>query len=469
MATYTLVWDRVKSAKADATIDNPVYTELVARCGNFSILELPLTSGAAVQTDHLIVYSILVENISGGADPSGTFGMSYSTSSLSGRNPVLSASAGSSAGGVGNNGQVYDPGTPLRFFRVATRVTITATVDGIDAGAVVVEGTPIGTVLPAGAFQALFQYRRTIPIPAGPGDGPEPPPPAPAEQSPFIAFPKPLPGPLLPGYSDSREDVSHHTEPDFGVSRVRPVYKNSARKVTAAWEFSHAQFLIFDNWFIDTTKSGTKKFYIHIADNDQGLAWWVATMSEGWTAELIVPGDRWLVSADMRVFGDPLTDRPFFGDLDGYTELVLFSSAELTVTKNLYGLVEMTLDATGVLKDPVHQALYGISPIALDSTAPFFVPLMGLYGLATLDVTGSGRLRRDLALQGLATLTVVSTGELTAPVGGTPIDLYGDSTLELDASGDLTGGTPVAGGSSGLRDDGGYELRDDGGKELRSE
>lgn len=203
-----------------------------------------------------------------------------------------------------------------------------------------------------------------------------------------LAFPQSLNPPTISGYEASYLTATLLSDPDFGPGRLRPLYTTPPRKVSVAWEFFDFEFARFDNWFLNTVKNGTQKFDIQLSDNDQGLIWYTACFTGGWKAEQQQPGLTWIITADLLLYGEPFTTRPFYGALDGIATWQLDASVVVTLDKGFHGLVNWTWDAAAQIHVDV-AAFDGISTIVLTATARFGTistgPLFGDTDAIVLD------------------------------------------------------------------------------------
>ena len=123
-----------------------------------------------------------------------------------------------------------------------------------------------------------------------------------------IVFPSELPKPLFEGFSKTFEKTSTRTPFEVGVPRKRREFSKPPPVVSVVWNFTAAQFLVFDTWFIENIDCGTQSFDILLA----GL-WWEANFTENppYSAESTFDESRWLVSSRLMLnVGPGLSSRP---------------------------------------------------------------------------------------------------------------------------------------------------------------
>ena len=74
------------------------------------------------------------------------------------------------------------------------------------------------------------------------------------------AFPSELPGPLVSGYSATRQDPILRTGMDAGAPRARRRYTDTADYLDCSWAFDQAEMNIFKWFYEETLNDGLEWF-----------------------------------------------------------------------------------------------------------------------------------------------------------------------------------------------------------------
>lgn len=120
-----------------------------------------------------------------------------------------------------------------------------------------------------------------------------------------IIFPPSLPTAMIAGYSDKRGPITNRIERDLGTDRVRRMFRNIYAIEQVQWDMAECQFEIFEDFFYETLNGGTRRFDCQLSDYKDGLAWSTALFQGVYKAQVISPGDRWLVQGTLLLFGKP--------------------------------------------------------------------------------------------------------------------------------------------------------------------
>lgn len=204
-----------------------------------------------------------------------------------------------------------------------------------------------------------------------------------------IRFPNGLAPPEPGGYGSTVYTGQSRTEMEIGAARVRNRRRAAPRFYEVSWRFTQEDYRRFDLWFQNSIQGGSRQFDIQLLDDDDELTWFTANWVPG-TFEAAIDSSRyeWNVRGIVRVLGDT------------------FGTTRPAGTDELYGDAAVTLTATGALL--IGTALYGGADLGLTAVTRFAPTLFG-----------------------------DSTPGLTAVARFTALPFYGDSALDLTATGRL--------------------------------
>lgn len=202
-----------------------------------------------------------------------------------------------------------------------------------------------------------------------------------------IRFPVDLP---LPSRDYADEDEASRTafEPEIGTARRRQKYRATPRLFEVSFDFTQAQYAIFDVWWQNTIRGGELPFDVLLLDADETPTWFTVHWVGEYEAEVVGVMD-WRVRGTLRaVEGTFGTTRPSGTDeLRGIANLEVSARGDLLISKKLRGIASLDVVGTGRLNTGAR--LFGIAELGIYFATRAKFGSLPLRGLATLDVTGT--------------------------------------------------------------------------------
>lgn len=122
-----------------------------------------------------------------------------------------------------------------------------------------------------------------------------------------IDYPRTLPLPLVPGYGLRRRPNILRTEKEDGHARQRRRTIDSPSDYPVVFEFTAAEYMVFDSWFHYDAADGAAWFNIELLAAI-GLANHEARVKEGKLDDDLLPGGNWRVACVLETRQRPMLD-----------------------------------------------------------------------------------------------------------------------------------------------------------------
>lgn len=213
----------------------------------------------------------------------------------------------------------------------------------------------------------------------------------------LLRFPPELPPPLRDGYGIAPEDGRLAFEPEVGLPRRRRTAPTEPLRFELTWQFTQAQYTLFDLWWQDTIAGGTKLFDIQLLNDRDALVWYTCEWIGEYEAEIVDVAD-WRVKATLRSKFAPFTTRD-------------------PQTNNIRGRAQVgTALARSTLE--VGKAIRGRASVGL-SSATLRISRLPMYGRTSLGVF---RARATTGPRPLRARTTVGANATSTLSNGRPLD-----------------------------------------------
>lgn len=130
-------------------------------------------------------------------------------------------------------------------------------------------------------------------------------------------FPAKLPPPSVEGYGLEPETAFIRTDMEGGTARQRRRYTAAPTRVPVQWNFTFAEFALFEYWYENTIQSGAAWFELGLA-NGSLFNVQEARFTQAWRARADKSALYWEVSATLEVRQRPLLSAEHYEAMAAY-------------------------------------------------------------------------------------------------------------------------------------------------------
>lgn len=125
---------------------------------------------------------------------------------------------------------------------------------------------------------------------------------------------------LLAAQTFAGIDIAETMQPEHGDARRRALYRSAPQRVAVQWLLDQAAFDQFADWY-EALPAGAAPFWLRVAAQGDPAgrhvsprrAWWIACFAAPYRAETENGGwcgNRYRVTADLWLYGEPAATRP---------------------------------------------------------------------------------------------------------------------------------------------------------------
>jgi hypothetical protein len=149
---------------------------------------------------------------------------------------------------------------------------------------------------------------------------------------PPLTMPNALPAFLIEGHAATWGAVFGNVAMRTGHSRKRRLWTTMPHRVAAQLFLERDEMIAFHAWFLESLRSGERRFAARVKNQGEGLLWYTAFFLQPYTAEALHFG-RWKVAADLLLEGEGEVDGPTAGLFSAEVLIPFTGSGTITVEK----------------------------------------------------------------------------------------------------------------------------------------